>query len=224
MAKTLKPRQARGDKDRYAELVPKVWDLAMSLLLDRRRWTARALAKDAFGHNTAVTDPRAVKWCAVGAIERCAHEVAVADLQDPGAANHLARLAHTDIRPYIVQAARDVAPQSEATEIPQINDHARNGGYLAIINGFSMATGKPIDLTDAQQDLIAQAERRSAAARKGWFTRRLKQFERLQRQMQERVVADIQQAAEAERGEQAVMVFGGTITPAPEPDKKEVTV
>lgn len=227
MAKAKKPSPATERKafeERHRNLVPRVWERAMNLLLDRRRWTAHTLARDAQGHHISPTDSRAQQWCAVGAIERCAFEVVVEECGNAMNTTFLAQLAAKEIRPYIMQAAKDAAPQMDASEIPQVNDHARNGGYLAIINGFSLATGRIIDLTPAQREALAEAEKRSAAARKGWFTRRLRLTVKLHQERMDAVVADIQQAAEAERAEQAVLVFGGTITPAPEPSKKEVTV
>jgi hypothetical protein len=44
------------------------------LFRDRGKWTFGALATDSIGEQTPVRSPRAVKWCALGAIELASYE------------------------------------------------------------------------------------------------------------------------------------------------------
>ena len=50
-----------------AEIRMVLWQAAA---LVRRGWCKNAPAKDMFGHYVAPLDPKAVKWCARGAIEK----------------------------------------------------------------------------------------------------------------------------------------------------------
>lgn len=41
------------------------------LLADRFRWTHKCMARDKWGHSVAVDSPRAVKFCLMGAVDKC---------------------------------------------------------------------------------------------------------------------------------------------------------
>jgi hypothetical protein len=197
---------------RYRLLVPKVLGRALELLSDRKRWTTGSMARTKSNHTTGPTDPDAEKWCALGAIERCAREV----LADEGIDRHLShvalsQMAQKEARPHIVASGKGPVVKAEAdgsrvVEIPQINDRPENGGYLAVIRGLASAVGASLTLSAQQQRQIDRFVARSEAARKGWATRTAKKVAEW-----ERWRAEYAALRSPEPTAEPTMTFGGTL-------------
>jgi|SRR5881394_3185786 len=209
---------------RYRLLVPKVLGRALELLSDRKRWTTGTLARAKNNHTTHPTSPDAERWCAVGAIEKCAREVIEAE---EGGYRHLSygvlfQMAQQEARPHIVAAGK--GPVVEAAgrcqvEIPQINDHQENGGYLAVVRGLASAVGASLTLSAQQQRQIDRFVARSEAARKGWATRRSKLDE-----LWAKWDANYKAAQSVTPEPEPTMTFGGTLPAADTSAEKEAEV
>jgi hypothetical protein len=201
---------------RYRLLVPKVLGRALELLSDRKRWTTGMLARTKDNHTTRPTDPDAEKWCAVGALEKCAREVIEAEEGIDSHLNYgvLFQMAQQEARPHIVAAGKGQAVEAEAdggrmVEIPWINDRPQNGGYLAVVRGLASAVGASLTLSAQQQRQIDRFVARSEAARKGWATRRRK-LDELWAKWDANYKAAQSVTPEPEP-EQPTMTFGGTL-------------
>lgn len=91
---------------------------ARKLIADEKSWTKGTLARDAFGQEISADDPKACKFCAVGAIER-----ATCDLDAVG-------------QLYAVRVLRDTLGLT--TNIPEWNDDdART--HAEVLAGFDAA-------------------------------------------------------------------------------------
>jgi hypothetical protein len=210
---------------RYRLLVPKVLGRALELLSDRKRWTTGMLARTKDNYNTNPTSPYAEKWCAVGAIEKCAHEVIEAE---EGSDRHLSygvlfQMAQQEVRPHIVAAGKGPVVEANGryqVEIPQINDHPQNGGYLAVVRGLASAVGASLTLSAQQQRTIDRFEARSEAARKGWATRARNQSAMWEAIRADRMAMRAQQAQQT-LPEQPTMTFGGTLAQPPTTDSTD---
>lgn len=198
---------------RYRLLVPKVLGRALELLSDRKRWTTGSMARTRNNHTTRPTDPDAEKWCALGAIERCAREVIEAEEGSDRHLSHvsLSQMAQQEARPHIVAAGKGPVVKAEAdgsrvVEIPQINDRPENGGYLAVVRGLASAVGASLTLSAQQQRQIDRFVARSEAARKGWATRRHKLDE-----LWAKWDANYKDAQSVTPEPEPTMTFGGTL-------------
>jgi hypothetical protein len=210
---------------RYRLLVPKVLGRALELLSDRKRWTKGAMARTEHNRTTRPTDPDAEKWCALGAIEKCAREVIEAE---EGGDRHrsyvvLSQMAQQEARPHIVAAGKGPVVEADIrrmVEIPQINDHPQNGGYLAVVRGLASAVGASLTLSAQQQRTIDRFEARSEAARKGWATRARNQSAMWEAIRADRMAMRAQQAQQT-LPEQPTMTFGGTLAQPPTTDSTD---
>jgi hypothetical protein len=48
---------------------------ACALVASEHRWTSGAWARDALGNRCSPLSPNAVRWCAVGALQKCAYDL-----------------------------------------------------------------------------------------------------------------------------------------------------
>lgn len=213
-------------QQQVSPLVPTVLARARDLLSDRTKWTTGATAKGPDGQAIAVDDPWAVKWCAVGAIEKCAKEAWAEDLCSqswPDGWSLLVHLSSQEATPHIIGAAKALRPGHHYlhnnTSIPNVNDSPTRGGYQAVINGLRLATGQSVD------DLTAAFAKRAKAAMKGWETRRKREAEEA-RVAHEAWLLWLKEREAKKALATQEMSFGGTIvSPQINADaKKEVTV
>jgi hypothetical protein len=206
---------------RYRLLVPKVLGRALELLSDRKRWTKGAMARTEHNRTTRPTDPDAEKWCALGAIEKCAREVIEAE---EGGDRHrsyvvLSQMAQQEARPHIVAAGKGPVVEADIrrmVEIPQINDHPQNGGYLAVVRGLASAVGASLTISAQQQRTIDRFVARSEAARKGWATRRSNLDE-----LWAKWDANYKAAQTVTPEPEPTMTFGGTLAQPPSTDSTD---
>jgi hypothetical protein len=206
---------------RYRLLVPKVLGRALELLSDRKRWTKGAMARTEHNRTTRPTDPDAEKWCALGAIEKCAREVIEAE---EGGDRHrsyvvLSQMAQQEARPHIVAAGKGPVVEADIrrmVEIPQINDHPQNGGYLAVVRGLASAVGASLTISAQQQRTIDRFVARSEAARKGWSTRRSNLDE-----LWAKWDANYKAAQTVTPEPEPTMTFGGTLAQPPSTDSTD---
>jgi hypothetical protein len=206
---------------RYRLLVPKVLGRALELLSDRKRWTKGAMARTEHNRTTRPTDPDAEKWCALGAIEKCAREVIEAE---EGGDRHrsyvvLSQMAQQEARPHIVAAGKGPVVEADIrrmVEIPQINDHPQNGGYLAVVRGLASAVGASLTISAQQQRTIDRLVARSEAARKGWATRRSNLDE-----LWAKWDANYKAAQTVTPEPEPTMTFGGTLAQPPSTDSTD---
>jgi hypothetical protein len=206
---------------RYRLLVPKVLGRALELLSDRKRWTKGAMARTEHNRTTRPTDPDAEKWCALGAIEKCAREVIEAE---EGGDRHrsyvvLSQMAQQEARPHIVAAGKGPVVEADIrrmVEIPQINDHPQNGGYLAVVRGLASAVGASLTISAQQQRTIDRLVARSEAARKGWSTRRSNLDE-----LWAKWDANYKAAQTVTPEPEPTMTFGGTLAQPPSTDSTD---
>lgn len=207
---------------RYRLLVPKVLGRALELLSDRKRWTKGSLARTKDNRSTNSISPDAEKWCAVGALEKCAREVIEAGEGIDRHLNYgiLSQMAQEEARPHIVAAGKGPAVEADGSrmvEIPLINDHPQNGGYLAVVRGLASAVGASLTLSAQQQRQIDRFVARSEAARKGWATRAAKKVAEWERWKDEYAGRLAAQQAQQAPPEQPTMTFGGTLPQPPQP-------
>lgn len=52
-----------------------ILECALSLIEDPKHWTRGAVARDASGHEVHPKNPRAQRWCAIGAFQACCSPV-----------------------------------------------------------------------------------------------------------------------------------------------------
>jgi hypothetical protein len=172
-------------------------------------------------HPTRPTDPDAEKWCALGAIEKCAREVIEAE---EGGDRHrsyvvLSQMAQQEARPHIVAAGKGPVVEADIrrmVEIPQINDHPQNGGYLAVVRGLASAVGASLTISAQQQRTIDRLVARSEAARKGWSTRRSNLDE-----LWAKWDANYKAAQTVTPEPEPTMTFGGTLAQPPSTDSTD---
>jgi hypothetical protein len=201
-------------RERYGYLIPTVIERTITLLSDRRRWTTSTLARTATGKDVQPTDLEAVRWCAVGAIQKCAFDVyaetygELNTAPDIAMAGTLYQIAQIEARQHIREAAVALTKSADVRhiEITSINDHSGYGGYQAVIAGLCKAVGKEAPVEPHVRWAIERNTKRSEAARKGWATRRENRLKALHQARIQRE-ADLAQA----------MTFGGTIVAAPDP-------
>jgi hypothetical protein len=202
-------------RERYGHLIPTVIERTITLLSDRRRWTTGSLARAWGGQDVQPTGPEAVKWCAVGAIQKCAFEVYAETYgeDDRARMGALYQIAQIEVRQHIREIAMALTKNAEVrhSEITTINDHPHNGGYQAVIAGLCKAVGKEAPLDPHVRWAIERNTKRSEAARKGWATRR----ENLAKSMHQ---ARIQREADLVQH----MTFGGTLPNVTKVDTVEV--
>lgn len=89
---------------------------ARALIADRKHWTRNAAARDAHGHPTVASDPRATRFCATGALKRI----------EP---NQLMRWRALDLL------------EGDAQSIVSINDDPvkNGGGHKAVLAAYDRA-------------------------------------------------------------------------------------
>ena len=103
-----------------ASFTPKIIERARFLIADRKHWCRFVLARDEAGVRATPTDPKARKYCAIGALIAAASEVT----SDPGQAEALGRVA-----------ANVVAPRG-GWSLVIANDF---GGHAAVLSLFEKA-------------------------------------------------------------------------------------
>jgi hypothetical protein len=101
-------------------------------------------------------------------------------------------------------------------EIPQINDHPQNGGYLAVVRGLASAVGASLTISAQQQRTIDRLVARSEAARKGWSTRRSNLDE-----LWAKWDANYKAAQTVTPEPEPTMTFGGTLAQPPSTDSTD---
>jgi len=175
---------------------------AHDLLRDPSRWTQGTVARDQTGETVDVTDPRAQKWCAVGAITRAAHDMSLPEYEQHTVQTLAQELMMLDLKAW-----------EGTNSIPNAND--KIGGYATIMAAFRR-------LLDHRR--FQTLSRRSEAAMKGWETRR-----RIRAEHNARVAAEVaarRAAWEARRAASQPMTFGGTlpVSSINADAKKEITV
>lgn len=203
------PRIEDSEIERLARLA---LERAYVLLSDHRRWTTGCVARNSSGRHVSPAADEAVKWCAVGAIDRGVYDackeagldVSLGDYAPHRIAEAAQRIYTPVLRDTVRTLNPTVHPQILAADIPVFNDSA-DWGYPVIVAAFAQVTGKGV--TDAIARSVERVSRLRAAARKGWETRRRRLLEGLEAPQ-----------------EPPAMVFGGTIAPSPaaEPERVEV--
>lgn len=169
------------------------------LLEDRRRWAYGAIATDEEGRSVHAIDPRAVRWCAAGAILKVAEQEA-----------RSARASRAEIEMgatrMLASAIRRVSNAPFQPDLPRVNDGPK--GYERIMAGLDEVVGG-----NPKAKL-----KRWAAALKGWDTRRKRAFDlRYQAWLREQEAASVDPRPEA-------MAFGGTITAQPQRKEDALTL
>jgi hypothetical protein len=170
--------------DRHDEAL-RVLRKVRDLLSDRSKWVAGALARTEDGQDVQPHSSRAVKFCAAGAINKVAHQEF---------SHHFSGDVELAAVRILERALSGRGFASRRQEIPHVNDGPN--GYERIMEGLAKAVG-----ADPQ---------RSAAAKKGWATRRHNQW------LREMEATSVDPRPE-------LMTFGGTIVASPVAERKEVT-
>src|SRR5262245_9445161 len=106
-------------------LVNQVADRARGLIADPRTWTQGAMARTGNHRDCEPTDARAVRFCAYGAIQRAAFDVAGDDARAQKLADQVAMLL----------MGRD-SPYTAFEEIIAINDGPRSTARKAVLELF----------------------------------------------------------------------------------------
>jgi len=86
---------------------------ALRLISDQRNWTRKTIARSAGGVPCALTDPSAVRFCAVGALNRAAIELA----------GNVAHKVARDAEMHVLEANQ--LPDAWLPEINDFEGHAR---------------------------------------------------------------------------------------------------
>jgi hypothetical protein len=123
---------------------------ARDLLSDRSRWTQGTVARTIGNTQVRPTHPLAEQWCAVGAIDREAHQLHVGTYEMEQVRATACELMQQDLKRF-----------EGFQSIPQINDG--HGGYEKIMSCLHRLLSPMY---------LETLTRRSEAAMKGWETRR----------------------------------------------------
>jgi hypothetical protein len=123
------------------------------LFSDKSRWAAGALAYSRYSETVHADSPRAVRWCASGAIQKVTRE-SFRGYANSGVREQVEYTAST----LLVRALR--TRPYDHTDIPHVNDG--HNGYERIMEGLAKAVGV--------------SPKRREAALKGWATRRHNQW------------------------------------------------
>ena len=125
---------------------------ARDLLSDRRRWTQGAMARDGDNESVGPLAHAAERWCAVGAIDRASHEMALPFKEQSAVKVVAHELVNADLK---------LSHGQHCGSIMSVNDGL--DGYERIMRSFSRLI---------YGATVATLTRRSEAAMKGWETRR----------------------------------------------------
>ena len=157
-------------------LLPELYRRCAETLADPKAWTSKTLARARDGETIDPKHPQAVKWCAVGMVNRHAFNLLVEQRGEYYARRHisdLAQVAVTRLKPFVIESASAITQESlHGHEVTSINDNPRLGGYKAILAAFQSAAGVTVTLSAEARDHIERLHKRSQAAIKGWLTRR----------------------------------------------------
>lgn len=95
---------------------------ALEIISDPVKWTQGTFARDQYGNSVAPDSPEACRWCALGAIDRAAKDIGVAEGVSSGSRDRLVVAAGGPIPPIndtdghaVILAAFDKAIASEVT-------------------------------------------------------------------------------------------------------------